>query len=390
MNNFTLHLSTKIFFGDGHEKEVGKIIRDYGFENILVVAGQSSVFRSGLYDIVENSLNDYGIKHHLYKGITPNPEINYVREALDIARSEKIDFILAIGGGSVIDVAKLVAVAFFHHGDPLDFNRHIVEPKASIPLGVILTHAAAGSEMSTSCVISDSSVNFKQGFNSQFNRPLFAIENPKWTLTLSKEQTGIGITDIMMHTLERFFNKSTQDLLADDLATALLKNVVKNAYRLIENPNDLEARANIMLANTFSHNGVTNMGKEQKMAVHAIEHALSGKFPNIPHGHGLAILYPAWCRYYLRMDVDKFDKLAREVFGLNHPDKLTNGSLGIKALEELFTKMGLSLNLRRFNLSKDDLADIALLATKNRTVTIYHYLAPLDYDGVMEVLEDCY
>lgn len=390
MKNFTLHLNTKLFFGEGYEQEVGSIIKGYGFTNILIIVGQSSVFKSGLLDSVKHSLEASAIRYHIYQGVTPNPEIHFVNEALALARKEAIEMILAIGGGSVIDVAKLVAVSFDYEGDPLDYNRHLVEAKTALPLGVILTHAAAGSEMSTSCVISDSKHNFKQGFNTQFNRPLFAIENPKYTLTLSKAQTGIGIVDIMMHTLERYFNESTEDLLADALAEALLKNVVKNAYKLIENPNDIEARSNIMLANTFSHNGVMGMGKEQKMPVHMIEHALSGMFPNVPHGAGLAIIFPAWARFYLKYDLHKFDRLARNVFDLNHVDKATNGSLGIEALEKLFIALGLDLSLKLYNLSREDLKDIALIATKKKRSEIYHHLVPLDYDKVLLILEDCY
>ena len=179
----------------------------------------------------------------------------------------------------MIDVAKVVSVAYFYDGHPLDFNKHLVEPKQALPLGVILTHAAAGSEMSTSAVISDSKNNFKQGFNSPLNRPLFAIENPKYTLTLSPFQTAVGIVDIMMHTLERYFNESTPGLLSDAFAEALLKNVIENANRLNLNPNDYEARSNIMLANSFSHNGITGLGKPQRMPVHLLEHALSAVFP---------------------------------------------------------------------------------------------------------------
>ena len=390
MKNFTLHLSTKLFFGDDQEHKIGQIIDDYGFENVLIVCGQSSVFKSGLIDIVIDSLVKKNIRYHLYRGVTPNPEILFVNEALALARQEKIDFILAVGGGSVIDVAKLVAVGYFYQGDPLDFNRHLVEAKASIPLGVILTHSAAGSEMSTSSVISDSKNSFKQGFNTQFNRPLFAIENPKYTLTLSKEQTAIGIVDIMMHTLERYFNQSSKDLLADSLAEALLKNVIINAKRLVKNPDDLEARANIMLANTFSHNGITGMGKEQKMPVHMIEHALSGMFNEIPHGAGLAILFPAWARFYQKLDREKFDRFARNVFDLHYLDPDVNGQLGIKALESLFVELGLDLSLQSFNLELEDLDKIALLATKNRHVEIYHHIKPLDYQQVVEILKDCY
>lgn len=389
MHNFTLHLSTKLYFGIDEEKKIGEIIKNYGFKNILIFGGEHSLIKSGLLSLVEQKLNEKGIKYHIYKGITPNPEIKFVREALAIAKKEKIDFILAIGGGSVIDVAKVVSVAYYYDGDPLDFNAHKTEAKKALPLGVILTHSAAGSEMSTSAVISDSQNDFKQGFNSQLIRPLFAIENPRYTLTLSPFQTAVGIVDIMMHTLERYFNESSPALLSDSLAEGVLRNVIENAYRLIDNPQDEEARANIMLANSFSHNGITGMGKPQKMPVHGLEHALSGRFPHVAHGAGLAILFPAWARYYQPYEIDKFDRFARRVFDLNFEDKDSNGKLAIKALEDLFVKMGLSLKLSSFGVKEGDLETLALIATRQKSVEIYHYLKPLDFAAVQKIYHDC-
>ena len=389
MHNFELHLKTKLYFGEDQESKVGEIIKQYGFKNVLIFGGQTSLIKSGLLATVEKQLSDHGIQFHCYLGIRPNPEIIYVREALKLAREQHIDFILAIGGGSVIDVAKTVAVAYDYEGDPLDFNAHKVKAKGAIPIGVILTHSAAGSDMSTSAVISDSQQKFKQGFNSEFNRPLFTINNPRYTLTLSPEQTAIGIVDIMMHTLERYFNESSPALLSDSLAEALLANVIENANLLIDNPNNLEARANIMLANTFSHNGITGMGKDQKMPVHLLEHALSAKFPAVPHGAGLAIIFPAWARFYQRLDGDKFDRFARKVFNLHHEDKETNGRLAIVALEDLFIKMGLSLNLSSFGVSKKDLEDLADIVTKGGVNTVYHYIKPLDKNAVIAIYQDC-
>lgn len=389
MNNFTFHLSTKLFFGDNQELKVGEIIANYGFKNILICGGEHSLIRSGLLSVVETSLKEKGIRYHIYRGITPNPEIRFVNEALEIAKTQNIDFILAIGGGSVIDVAKVVSVNFYHTGDTLDFNAHRAEPQKALPLGVILTHAAAGSEMSTSAVISDSANYFKQGFNSQLIRPLFAIENPKYTLTLSSEQTAIGIVDIMMHTLERYFNASSEGLLSDSFAEALLKNVIENANRLLINPNNLEARSNIMLANSFSHNGITGMGKPQKMPVHTLEHAVSALFPHVPHGAGLAILFPAWARHYQSLDMDKFDRLGRHVFDLRHPDKNMNGQLAIEALAKQFTKMGLSLHLSFYGVKEQDLEKLAVIATNNKTEEIYHYIKPLNYVDVVQLYRNC-
>ncbi|HKM02967.1 MAG TPA: iron-containing alcohol dehydrogenase [Bacilli bacterium] len=390
MNNFVFHLSTKLYFGDNQEHKVGQIIKEYGFHKVLILGGENSLIKSGLLALVEEKLTENKIKYHIYKGITPNPEIKYVIEALAIAKKEKIDFILAIGGGSVIDVAKVVSVAYFYDGHPLDFNKHLVEPKQALPLGVILTHAAAGSEMSTSAVISDSKNNFKQGFNSPLNRPLFAIENPKYTLTLSPFQTAVGIVDIMMHTLERYFNESTPGLLSDAFAEALLKNVIENANRLNLNPNDYEARSNIMLANSFSHNGITGLGKPQRMPVHLLEHALSAVFPEIAHGAGLAVIFPAWARYYQKLDVAKFAQFARNVFSITGKDSEENGRLAIIELEQFFKKLGLKLHLRDFAVKESDLEKFALIVSQNKKVEIYHYLKPLDFNAILQIYKDCY
>lgn len=389
MNNFTFHLSTKLYFGEDQEKRIGEILDNYGFKNVLIVGGQHTLIKSGLLAIVEQSLKEKKIKYHIYRGITPNPEIRFVKEALEIAKQQEIDMILAIGGGSVIDVAKVVSVNYFYNGDPLDFNSHKAEPKKALPIGVILTHAAAGSEMSTSAVISDSASNFKQGFNSSIIRPLFAIENPRYTLTLSKEQTGIGVVDIMMHTLERYFNQSTDGLLSDSFAEALLKNVIYNAKKLLVNPNDLEARANLMLANSFSHNGITGLGKPQKMPVHQLEHAVSGLFPYVPHGAGLAILFPSWARYYQQFDPAKFDQLGRNVFNLHNEDPIQNGLNAISELEKFFVSLGLSLKLSSFGIQEKDLDKLALIATKNKQIDVYHYLIPLNYETVIQVYRNC-
>jgi len=390
MDNFTFHVRTKLFFGDDQQLKIGEIIKDYGFKKVLIVGGEKSLIKNGLLALVESKLNENMIEYVIYKGVSPNPEIKFVREALKLAKEAQIDFILALGGGSVIDVAKVVSVSYFYDGDPLDFNAHKTVPKKALPLGVILTHSAAGSEMSTSAVISDSKNNFKQGFNSQLIRPLFAIENPKYTLTLSPFQTSVGIVDIMMHTLERYFNKSSVGLLSDAFAEALLKNVIENANYLIADPTNLDARGNIMLANSFSHNGVTGMGKEQKMPVHTLEHALSGKFPDVAHGAGLAVLFPAWARYYQKLDTEKFDRFARNVFNLQYQDKDINGKLAIKALEALFMKLGLSLNLQSFGVKQEDLIVLANLATKNGQSEIYHYIRPLNTNDALEIYQDCF
>ena len=205
MKNFEFCSPTKIYFGSGQEKEVGRILKELGSNKVLIVAGKNSVFDSGLYDRIAESLYDSGISHALLSGVRANPTFDLVSKGVEIVKANNIDFILPIGGGSVIDTAKCIAVNAYHDGDIKDFNYHLVQPTKALPIGVVLTIAAAGSELSNSCVIQDDVTGTKIGFNSDLIRPVFVIENPELTYSVSKEQTAYGIFDIMMHSLERYF-----------------------------------------------------------------------------------------------------------------------------------------------------------------------------------------
>lgn len=389
MQNFVFHAPTKLVFGKETEKQVGVLISEYGYKKVLVHYGQGSVKESGLLERVLQSLKQNNVDYVLLGGVQPNPEIDMVREAIPLCRKENIELILAVGGGSVIDSAKLIATGFYYDGDPFDISLHKVTPKKALPVGVILTIAAAGSEMSQSAVITDPVTKTKQGYLSPLNRPLFSILNPELTYSVSSYQTAVGIVDMMMHTLERYFNPSGNFEVADRLAEAILTSIMEAALPALENPYNYDARASLMLASTFSHNGITNLGKPGAMPVHALEHLLSGLYPQIPHGTGLAVLFPAWAETYLHYDTDKFDQFARKVMHLNYEDKLENAKMGIARLREFFTQIGMPNTLSSLGVKKEDIPWMVQKLTKNGTRVVDHYRKPLDGEVATKIFMAC-
>lgn len=390
MQSFNLLMPTELIFGVGRHQEIAKVIKRYGKRNVLVMYGENFAIRSGLLNRVTDLLEGEEIDHVLYGGITPNPEVKYVREAKKIALEYEVDLILAIGGGSVIDVAKSVAVNFYYDGDELDFSKRIKTPTKALALGVILTHASAGSEMSGSCVISEATNNFKQGFRTDLVRPLFALTDPELTYTLSPYQTAVGIVDSFMHSLERYFSKSGEIELADRFAEGIFITLKECAEVIIRDPQNEEARANLMLASTFSHNDVTGIGKKVSMPAHALEHALSALYPNVAHGHGLAIIFPAWLSYYFDELHYKIDRFARIVFNLHDEDIVTNARNGINALKDLFMRIGLTMNLRSLGVKKEDLPKLADIVTDNGNKMLYHDQKSLDKHDIIKIYDSTY
>ena len=370
MIDFDYQLPTRIIFGRQSENKVGDILNFYGFKKVLVVYGGGSIVRSGLYDKVVLALKDAGIAHVELKGITPNPDKHFVNAGRTIALNEKVDALLAIGGGSVIDVAKAIGVSCFYEGDPFDFNLHKVKPSKTLPVGVILTIAAAGSESSDSCVISDDTTKIKQGFNSSVIRPVFAIEDPELTYGVSAYQTAAGISDIMMHSMERYFNTSDTNQLADEWALDLCKNVMIAGKKSLQNPTDYDARAALMLDSSLSHDGLTNLGKKFSFVVHPLEHAISGYKSEVTHGAGVAICYLGWARYVYKKDVMKFAKLARKLFNILDDDEGKAAIMGINAMKEFYLSIGMPTSLHEVGIEEADLPKLARLASGNGTHVI--------------------
>ena len=389
MIDFDYGVRTKLYFGRGKEKQVGEMLASYNASKVLIVIGQGSVKKTGLLDVVIGSLNKNNIQHKLLEGVRPNPTIDFVIEGLKVAKEFQPDFILAVGGGSVIDTAKLIALDYYYDGDPFDFNNHKAKPAKGLPVGVILTIAAAGSEMSASCVIQNDAEKSKKGFISDLNRPIFAIENPELTYSVDKYQTACGIVDIMMHTIERYFQPSAENEPADGFAETLLKSVIKAGQKVIRNPEDYESRAVLMLMSSYSHNGLTNLGKPFGMPVHQLEHGLSGMYPSIAHGAGLAVLWPAWAKYYIQYDEEKFDRFARNVWGSNLPNKRDNGLQGIKLTEEFFRYIGMPSRLADFRVGVIDIDGLVNILTENGTRVVAHHVKPLDGEVARIIYDSC-
>ena len=386
LDSFDYQIKTELYFGRKREEEVGKILFKHNANKVLIVIGQSSVIKSGLLNRVIKSIEMENISYTILQGVRANPTFELVKEGIKLINEYNIDFILAVGGGSVIDTAKCIAVNACYEGDIMDFNLHRATPEKALPLGVILTIAASGSEMSTSCVMQDDELKTKMGFNSELVRPVFAIENPELTFSVNKEQTAYGVVDILMHTLERYFTKSDEYELADELALGLLKNVINVGLIAYNEPDNYDARARLMLASSLSHNGYTNVGKKYLMPVHQLEHALSGKFIHVAHACGLAILFPGWADKYYRYDVDKFARLGNYLFNIDDKNKEEAAKKCINAFREYFKKLGMPSRLSEVGVKKEDIEELANLISQNKTRSIPHHAQPLGYEEAKEIL----
>lgn len=349
MNNFEYCVPTKVIFGRDTQKRAGEIIREYGFRKVMIHYGGGSVKRSGLLDQVTSSLEEAGIETILFGGVQANPTLSKALEGMEICRRENVDFILAVGGGSVIDSAKCIADGTPNPEiDPWKyFMKEAVPPKA-LPHGNILTLSASGSETSQSCVITNEENGLKRGFNCPTHRPLFAVCNPELTFTVSRFQTGCGTVDILMHTLERYLGGTTKDTaLTDRIAEGLMKAVIEAGTAVDLNPEDYEARATLMWAGSLSHNDLTGLGREVMMTVHQLEHELSGKYPEVAHGAGLSALFCSWARYVCGDDPMRFAQLAVRVWDveMNFENPLKTALDGIQRMEDYFKSLNMPVRL---------------------------------------------
>ncbi|MCD7957019.1 MAG: iron-containing alcohol dehydrogenase [Lachnospiraceae bacterium] len=315
--NFEYFTPTKVVFGKGTESKVGELIREQGGHKVLIHYGGGSVVRSGLLDKVCESLKNAGLPFVTLGGVVPNPRLSKVREGIQLCRGENVDFLLAVGGGSVIDSTKAILYGLANEGDVWDLYDYKRQPTACAPIGAVLTIAAAGSEMSDSSVITNEDGWIKRGYSSNYCRCRFAVMDPELTSTLPDYQTQSGCVDIMMHTMERYFHRDGGMELTDGIAVALIRTVMKNAKILKENPSDYDARAEVMWASSLSHNGLTGCGTDGgDWASHQIEHELGGMF-DVAHGAGLAAVWGSWARYVYQECPERFASFAREVFGLS-------------------------------------------------------------------------
>lgn len=356
MRKFEYYAPTRVIFGKDTHHKVGEIIKEYGFKKIMLHYGQNSIKRTGLYDEITASLKNAGISYCELGGVEPNPKLSMVKKGTEMAKKEGAELILAVGGGSAIDSAKLIAVSAVTDRDPWDFSSKKAVPDNALPIATVLTLSASGSEMSASCVITNEDGMLKRGFGSRYIRPLFSICNPCLTYTVGPYQTACGIVDIMMHTLERFFTTSEPFLVTDEMAEGVLRAVIKAGRDVMANPEDYEARANLMWAGSLSHNDLTHAGTEFVLVCHQLEHELSGMYDSVSHGAGLSVIYPAWAKYIYKYNPERFSRLAVNVCKVNPDgkDDMTIAKEGIDYIENYFRSIGMPTRLSELGVDITD------------------------------------
>lgn len=384
MKDFIFQNTTKIIFGKNKEGLIGKEVKKYSTK-ILLVYGGGSIKKSGLYNIVIKALKKEGIEVFELKGVKPNPGLRLVEEGIKICLANDINFILAVGGGSVIDTAKTISIGTRYKGNVWDFFSKDIEVKEALPVGVILTIAAAGSESSNGAVITKEDSLKKKFVTSEMMYPKFAILNPELTLSLPPYQTFCGISDIMSHVMERYFTSVKNVDLTDRLCEATLKTVINNAYILIEDPSNYDARAEIMWAGAIAHNDILDTGRTGDWASHLIEHALSG-FYDIAHGAGLTIITLAWMKYVYLRNLNRFVQFASGVFKLDVDyNSLERTALkGINALESFFKDIGMPVSLKEIDINKKDFERIALESAREGAIG---NLVKLKEKDILKILE---
>lgn len=373
MQNFNYYAPTRVVFGKGAENEVGKLIKEQNCKKVLVHYGGGSVIRSGLLDRVYTSLEAEGIAYTTLGGVVPNPRLSKVREGIELCQREGVDFILAVGGGSVIDSSKAIGYGLTNEGDVWDFYAKKRTASACLPIGTILTISAAGSEMSDSSVITNEDGWIKRGYSSNYCRCKFAILNPELTYTLPDYQTQSGCVDIMMHTMERYLNHSTNMEMTDGISEALIRTVMKSSRILKQDPTNYEARAEVMWAGSLSHNGLTGCGTDGgDWASHQLEHELGGMF-DVAHGAGLAAVWGSWARYVYKDRADRFAKLAENVLMVPHDDTPEKTALaGIEAMEDYYRSVDMPTSLRELGIepTEEQIQELADKCSFQNTRTI--------------------
>ena len=386
MLNFNYYSPTEFVFGRGAEEKAGEMIRKRGGTKVLVHFGGGSAIKSGLMDRVTASLDAAKLPYVTLGGVQPNPRSSLVYRGIELARAEHVDFILAVGGGSVIDSSKAIALGVPYGGDFWDFFCGKAKPEKALGVGVVLTLAAAGSEGSKSCVITQEDGGFKRGCGNELNRPKFALMNPEVTYTLPAYQTACGATDMMAHVLERYFTNEKGVDLTDRLCEAVLAAVIKAAPVAIAEPDNYEARAQLMWAGTLAHNDSCGLGREGDWASHQIEHELSARY-DVAHGAGLAVVFPAWMRYQLDHDPMRFAQLAVRVWGCDmdfeHPEKTALD--GIARYEQFLKSIGMPTRLAELNVDSADIPAMAEKCKRNNAGRL-GFFRPLDTEDIAKIL----
>ena len=364
MENFEFFTPTRMIFGKNTHQQVGKIVKEYGFKKVLVHFGGASARKSGLLDAVTGALEAEGIQYVTLGGVQANPTLAKAKEGIELCLREGVDLVLAVGGGSVIDSAKCIADGAGNpDADVWTYFRQEAVPARALPVGVILTLSASGSEMSASCVITNEENGFKRGFNSVTHRPLFSICNPELTYTVSKFQTGCGTVDIMMHTLERYLSYGWDNEITDNIAESLLRTVIKYAPIALKQGDDYQARSELMWCGSLSHCDLTGLGMPGDWAVHQIEHELSTEY-QVAHGAGLAAVWGSWANYTLDAGERRFARYARNVWKIAESEDRKAAEAGIQATEGFFAGLGMPISVSQLIGRKMTQEEITKLAHK--------------------------
>lgn len=351
MFNFNFYTPTRVVFGKETEYRIGKLVKNVNCKKVLLHYGGGSVIRSGLLGRIKESLDASGVSYVELGGVVPNPRLSLVREGIELCRKEGVDFLLAVGGGSVIDSAKAIGYGLANDGDVWDFYEHARQASACLPIGVVLTIAASGSEMSNSSVITNDETLEKRGYNNDISRPVFAVMNPEITMTLPPYQTACGCTDILMHTMERYFTNDGNMEITDAIAEGLMRTVITNAKILVDDPDNYDARAEVMWSGSLSHNGLTGCGNDGgDFASHLLEHEIGGMF-DVAHGAGLAAIWGSWARYVIDNCTPRFAKFAVNVMGVEPgKDDMETGLKGIEAMEDFYRAISMPTNLKELGI----------------------------------------
>ena len=389
MEKFIYYAPTEVVFGKKTELEVGNLVKKYDGAKVLIVYGGGSIVKNGLLERVETTLKTSGISVVLWGGVKPNPRLSHAKAGVELAIKEQVDFILAVGGGSAIDTAKGIA-----HGtanpdaDLWDIWTKRIQIEKSLPIGVILTISAAGSEMSDSAVLTNEEIGKKSGFGTPLNRPKFTIMNPELTFTLPKYQIACGIADIMMHTLERYFIPNQNNRLTDEIAEGVLRTVIDNGRIAVQNPTDYGAMSEIMWCGSLSHNDLTGLGRGKDFCVHKFGHALSAKF-DVAHGASLTTIWGHWANYVYENDLERFKHYAIAVWGIETEDAKCAAEEAIERTVAYFKEIGMPTSLSELGvgiLDEETLKALSLDSTMEGTVEL-SFIRKLGVDDVYRIFE---
>ncbi len=374
MKNFTYYAPTEVVFGVNTEAQAGKLVKKYGGSKVLVHYGGQSAIRSGLLDVVCQSLEAEGVAYVKLGGVVPNPRLSKVYEGIELCKKEAVDFILAVGGGSVIDSAKAISWGVKYEGDVWDLYTHKGQATDCVPVACVLTIPAAGSEMSAASVITNEEGNLKKDYAHDMIRCKFAIMNPERTCTLPAFQTACGATDMMMHTMERYFSHDDDMEITYAVAEAVLRTVKACTPAVLKDPNNYVLRSQIMWAGSIAHNDLTGCGMADDWATHTLEHELSGMF-DVAHGAGLAAMWGSWARYVYKENIDCFVRFAVNVMGVKQDFKSAEKTAlaGIEAMEAFFHSIGMPTGIVELigrQVTEDEIQEMALKCSENDARTI--------------------